>query len=348
MQEFALNDARGACLRALAVAAIATAMAVLGVIGALSAQAIAQDRHALPVGVDSDGCRILTNGEYIAMKLGISMEAANAAIMNPGEADFAFGAAAQPMPQQAAPEPDAAPVAPAVEPQQGADAGAGTESVPPAQVVEEPDPTYYSEDQAAYEYAAYVEPAWQGYEDQASDWQDQQSDPATSDASEQESEQQPVAQEQPAAEEQPVAQEQPVQQEPVAQEQPAQQEGSSSDKESFVNEWGARIDAYLEGSELAGYGSTFASAAYDNNVDPRWSPAIATVESGKGEFCFLENNAWGWGSSSWDSWEEAINDHVEGLATGYGYTLDYESAQTYCPPNADEWYEQCASEMESI
>ena len=119
-------------------------------------------------------------------------------------------------------------------------------------------------------------------------------------------------------------------------------------KEAFMAEWTARIDAYLEGSPLAGYGAVFAEAAWDNGVDPRWSPAISNTESGKGSVCFLPCNAWGWGSSCWDDWDSAIRAHVAGLASGYGYSITPAAAQTYCPPTWDEWYEKTIGEMASI
>lgn len=122
----------------------------------------------------------------------------------------------------------------------------------------------------------------------------------------------------------------------------------SSDEDAFVSQWTARINNYLAGSPLSGYGETFARAAWTYGVDPRWSPAISCVESTKGAYCFASHNAWGWGSVSWDSWEEAINAHVAGLARGYGYTLTYTAAQKYCPPNADHWYNSCLAQMNSI
>lgn len=122
----------------------------------------------------------------------------------------------------------------------------------------------------------------------------------------------------------------------------------SSDEDAFVSQWTARINNYLAGSPLSGYGETFARAAWTYGVDPRWSPAISCVESTKGACCFASHNAWGWGSVSWDSWEEAINAHVAGLARGYGYTLTYAAAQKYCPPNADHWYNSCLAQMNSI
>lgn len=122
----------------------------------------------------------------------------------------------------------------------------------------------------------------------------------------------------------------------------------SSDKQTFVSEWGSRIDAYLAGSPMAGQGSTFAEAAWEYGVDPRFSPAIATVESSNGSACFLPYNAWGWGSSSWSSWEEAIWAHVKGLAEGYGGQLTYAAAQKYCPGNAEHWYTSVLANMERI
>lgn len=112
--------------------------------------------------------------------------------------------------------------------------------------------------------------------------------------------------------------------------------------------WAARIDAYLAGSPLAGQGATFAAAAARYGVDPRISPAISTVESSKGAVCFRPHNAWGWGSSSWSSWEEAIYAHVSGFASGYGSTMSMAVAQKYCPPTASQWYASVVAEMNKI
>lgn len=122
----------------------------------------------------------------------------------------------------------------------------------------------------------------------------------------------------------------------------------SSDEAAFVQSWAGRIDAYLSGTPLAGQGATFAQAAWNYGVDPRWSPAISFTESSCGAACFLPHNAWGWGSISWDSWEEAIDAHVRGLARGYGYTISMEAAQKYCPPNAQHWYDTTLDQMNQI
>ena len=119
-------------------------------------------------------------------------------------------------------------------------------------------------------------------------------------------------------------------------------------REAFVAEWSARIDAYLAGSPLSGYGTTFAEAAWENGIDPRWSPAISNTESGKGSVCFLPHNAWGWGSSAWGDWDTAIRAHVAGLASGYGYSLTPEGAAMYCPPHAADWYNKTLAQMASI
>ena len=116
-------------------------------------------------------------------------------------------------------------------------------------------------------------------------------------------------------------------------------------QQAFIEEWTARIDNYLSGSALAGYGYAFAEAAWDYGVDPRWSPAISSTESGKGSVCFLLCNAWGWGESSWGDWDSAIRSHVAGLANGYGYSITYSAASAYCPPNTDFWYSNTFDQM---
>lgn len=119
-------------------------------------------------------------------------------------------------------------------------------------------------------------------------------------------------------------------------------------KDAFISEWTARIDNYLAGTALAGYGNVFAEAAWENGVDPRFSPAISNTESTNGAHCFKSHNAWGWGDSSWGSWEEAIRAHVAGLANGYGYTLSYANAAKYCPPNTAHWFQNTLSQMQQI
>ena len=122
----------------------------------------------------------------------------------------------------------------------------------------------------------------------------------------------------------------------------------SMSKAEFVEEWGARIDTFLSGSNLEGYGTVFAENAWDNSIDPRFSPAISFMESGRASNCFLSHNAWGWGSTGWDSWEEAIAAHVKGLADGYGYSLTYSGAQKYCPPNYAVWYPTVLAQIASM
>ena len=119
-------------------------------------------------------------------------------------------------------------------------------------------------------------------------------------------------------------------------------------REAFIAEWTARINKYLEGFPLAGHGETFATAAWENGVDPRWSPAISNTESTRGSVCFSPYNAWGWGQSAWSDWDSAIRAHVKGLATGYGYTISYANAMKYCPPNYDNWYRDTLNEMAKI
>ena len=120
-------------------------------------------------------------------------------------------------------------------------------------------------------------------------------------------------------------------------------------KAEFIEQWGSRIDAYLAGSTLSGYGTTFAEAAWDAGIDPRFSPAISNTESTKGQNCFRSHNAWGWmGNTSWNSWEEAIAAHAQGLANGYGYTISLANASKYCPPTYEDWYQKTLAQMQQI
>lgn len=122
----------------------------------------------------------------------------------------------------------------------------------------------------------------------------------------------------------------------------------NSDEEAFVQQWAARINAFLGSSPLGGHGETFARAAWRHGIDPRFSPAISMVESTQGRYCFRPHNAWGWGNSSWSSWDEAINAHVAGLARGYGYTLTLRAAKKYCPPTWEDWYNKVARQISRI
>jgi len=119
-------------------------------------------------------------------------------------------------------------------------------------------------------------------------------------------------------------------------------------EEAFVLEWTERINAYLDGYPLAGQGETFARAAWEYCVDPRWSPAISMIESTKGKNCFRYHNAWGWSECSWYTWESAIWDHVRGLSERYGYTVSRSYAKMYCPTNDYNWYYNVLDEMRSF
>ena len=123
----------------------------------------------------------------------------------------------------------------------------------------------------------------------------------------------------------------------------------SADKTAFVKKWAGRINSYLSGSPMAGCGKAYAVAAWEYGVDPRWAPAISLVESSKGAACFASHNAWGYGGSGFSSWTEGINTVVAALGSNlYGGALTKAAAKTYCPPNWEDWYSTCASEMAKI
>lgn len=121
-------------------------------------------------------------------------------------------------------------------------------------------------------------------------------------------------------------------------------------REEFISTWTTRINNYLAGSPLAGQGATFATAAWNSGVDPRWSPAISCIESSKGAHCANSYNAWGWTASGggfrgFSSWSQAITEHVAYLRRVYGPTCTVSAAQKYCPPNWQSWYNKVVGEM---
>ena len=134
---------------------------------------------------------------------------------------------------------------------------------------------------------------------------------------------------------------------------PSNSNTGNSDYDSFINEWTSRIDTYLAGSPMAGQGYNFAVAAWNTGVDPRWSPAIACIESSKGLYCAGSYNAWGWsarggGWRSFGSWSEAVSAHVAYLGANYGSTLTPAAAKKYCPPTWQDWYNKVANQMNRI
>lgn len=112
---------------------------------------------------------------------------------------------------------------------------------------------------------------------------------------------------------------------------------------------GDRASTHTCRAALSGYGTAFAEAAWENGIDPRFSPAISNTESTKGQNCFRSHNAWGWmGDTSWGSWDEAISAHAQGLAKGYGYTISLSNASKYCPPTYEDWYAKTLAQMQQI
>lgn len=126
-------------------------------------------------------------------------------------------------------------------------------------------------------------------------------------------------------------------------------------RDQFIKNWSKRINSYLSGTPMSGTGEYFARAAWTYGVDPRWSPAIARIESGCGAAIPNRNghNAWGWTSSKggfrqFSSWKEGIYAHVAYLGSMYGPTITPSAAKIYCPPNWANWYAMVSSQMNAI
>lgn len=101
--------------------------------------------------------------------------------------------------------------------------------------------------------------------------------------------------------------------------------GWDAGKVSYVSEWGARNNAYLNGTPMAGTGYLIAKSAHDTNMDPRICSAISYVESRCGVAPYgCAYNVWGWvwNPPAMYSWEDAID-------KWHGYFSDYWGGERY-------------------
>lgn len=124
---------------------------------------------------------------------------------------------------------------------------------------------------------------------------------------------------------------------------------------AFVQKWAPRLDAYLAGRPLAGQGATFAEAAWDNCIDPRWSAATSVIESGGGAACFAPYNAYGWlGRGGFESWEQGVREHAAYLRSLYGSSFTPTAAAVYllgdpsAVSEASDYYLQVVEEIARI
>lgn len=101
-----------------------------------------------------------------------------------------------------------------------------------------------------------------------------------------------------------------------------------------------KLERYLRAynSPLANHAGTFITVADRYDIDWRFMPALAGVESGFGNATHSSYNAWGWMSGEgFSSWDEAIETVGQGLYKGYfsrGYTSLSAIEERYAPPSA--------------
>lgn len=100
-----------------------------------------------------------------------------------------------------------------------------------------------------------------------------------------------------------------------------------------------RLDHFLAGSPLAGYGQAFYDAGVANGIDPRLLVALAYAESSNGRHITRgdANNIFNWEyngkhHSPYPSIAVAIGSLAEGLNEGYflDLTTDYEIYRVFC------------------
>ena len=130
----------------------------------------------------------------------------------------------------------------------------------------------------------------------------------------------------------------------------------SDGRSEFINKWAPKINRYLAGYPMSGMGKAFAESAWDNGVDPRLSPAIACIESGKGRAVPYgnSNNAWGWtarggGFRTFSSWDEGCRAHNAYLARYYGPVMTPSGAKRYVgTAHWATWLNMVENEMRRI
>lgn len=101
----------------------------------------------------------------------------------------------------------------------------------------------------------------------------------------------------------------------------------------------AQIDAFLssEGSPMAGQAGAFVASGRAHGIDPRYLVALTGAESSFGKYLFRPYNPFGWGSSDFSSWADAIETVAGGLEKGYttqGLTDVFSIAAKYAPVGA--------------
>lgn len=138
-------------------------------------------------------------------------------------------------------------------------------------------------------------------------------------------------------------------------------------KDEFVEKWGAAIDefygayaaAYGLDVPLEGYGELMAECAYDCEIDPRLCAAVSIAESSGGVYCIADHNAWGWGAAdsdpaglawSWESWEDAITEWHECMASSTTGLADAGSVSALGEIYASSptWAATVTTQMETI
>jgi hypothetical protein len=129
--------------------------------------------------------------------------------------------------------------------------------------------------------------------------------------------------------------------------------GTSGTRISAANpERAARIAEYMRSRNfnpsLASEAESFATAAAAYGMDWRLAPALATIESSGGRFCFRPNNPFGIMGRDFASFREAIYE-VNRLVRSYGFGNDIRAILAKYNPSGGEGYiRKVINEMERM
>jgi len=97
----------------------------------------------------------------------------------------------------------------------------------------------------------------------------------------------------------------------------------------------AKIEYYLRGSPLAGYGDWMVTEGERTDVNPFLCPAVAEAESSLGRALCGSCNAWGMLGCSFSSWQNGITRWFDNINVhwGRGVTSSYQ-LRGYCVPDS--------------
>lgn len=109
----------------------------------------------------------------------------------------------------------------------------------------------------------------------------------------------------------------------------------------------AKIEYYLRGSPLSGYGDWMVTEGERTGVNPYLCPAVAEAESSLGRALCGSYNAWGMLGCGFSSWQHGITRWFDNCILHWGAAQHATEMRGYCVPD-HPWMENCESVAHAI